>query len=117
MIVIVEVPLTPGVAMLTVVLVSAKLGGGGESGGGAGAVTITATIAVLVLATTAPLEPTAFTNSMYSPGVVPGCVWILKVMVAGAFPEISHRWDGRAGRHIVCVTRSAAQREARRRDN
>jgi hypothetical protein len=80
LIVIIEVPLAPGVAMLTVVLVSAKLG--------AGAVTVTATIAVLVLATTDPLESTAFTNSMYFPGVVPGCVWMLKVMVAGAFPEI-----------------------------
>ena len=109
LIVIVEVPLTPGVAMLTVVLVSAKLGAGG--------VTVTATIAVLVLVTTDPFESTAYTSSMYFPGVVPGCVWILRVMVAGAFPEISHRWDGRAGRHIVCVTRSAAQREARRRDN
>ena len=66
LIVIIEVPLAPGVAMLTVVLVSAKLG--------AGAVTVTATIAVLVLATTDPLESTAFTNSMYFPGVVPGCV-------------------------------------------
>ena len=84
MIVIVEVPLTPGVAMLTVVLVSAKLG----AGGGAGAVTVTATIAVLVLARTTPLESTAFTDTMYCPGVVPGCVWILSVVVDGAFPEI-----------------------------
>jgi hypothetical protein len=82
LIVIVEVPLTPGVAMLTVVLVSAKLGAG------AGTVTVTATIAVLVLARTIPLESTAFTRSMYCPGVVPGCVWILSVVVAGAFPEI-----------------------------
>ena len=90
MIVIVEVPLTPGVAMLTVVLVSAKLGAGAGAGGGAGAgaVTVTATIAVLVSARTAPLESTAFTDSVYCPGVVPGCVWILNVMVAGAFPEI-----------------------------
>ena len=36
-----------------------------------------------------PVESTALTNSVYSPGVVPGCVWILKVMVAGAFPEIA----------------------------
>ena len=84
MIVIVEVPLTPGVAMLTVVLVSAKLG----AGAGGGAVTVTATIAVLVSARTAPLESTAFTDTVYCPGVVPGCVWILTVMVAGAFPEI-----------------------------
>jgi hypothetical protein len=88
MIVIVEVPLTPGVAMLTVVLVSAKLGAGAGAGGGAGAVTVTATIAVLVSARTAPLESTAFTDTVYCPGVVPGCVWILTVMVAGAFPEI-----------------------------
>ena len=45
-------------------------------------------MATVVLAIATPLESTAFTNSMYSPGVVPGCVWILKVMVAGAFPEI-----------------------------
>jgi len=77
MIVIVEVPLTPGVAMLTVVLVSAKLG--------AGAVTVTATV---VLAIATPLESTAITYSMYCPGVVPGCVWILSVVVAGALPEI-----------------------------
>jgi hypothetical protein len=84
LIVIVEVPLTPGVAMLTVVLVSAKLG----AGGGAGAVTVTAMIAVLVSGRTAPLESTAFTDSVYCPGVVPGCVWIMTVVVAGAFPEI-----------------------------
>jgi hypothetical protein len=65
-IVIVEVPLPPGAAMLTVVFVSAKLG--------AGAVTVTATIAVLVLATRFPLESTALTNSLYAPGVVAGCV-------------------------------------------
>jgi hypothetical protein len=90
MIVIVEVPLTPGVAMLTVVLVSAKLGAGGGAGGGggAGAVTVTAMIAVLVSGRTAPLESTAFTDSVYCPGVVPGCVWIMTVVVAGAFPEI-----------------------------
>jgi hypothetical protein len=88
LIVIVEVPATPGVAMLTVVLVSAKLGAGAGAGGGAGAVTVTATIAVLVSARTAPLESTAFTDSVYCPGVVPGCVWILTVVVAGAFPEI-----------------------------
>jgi hypothetical protein len=96
LIVIVEVPLTPGVAMLTVVLVSAKLGagagagggGGGGAGGGAGAVTVTAMIAVLVSGRTAPLESTAFTDSVYCPGVVPGCVWIMTVVVAGAFPEI-----------------------------
>jgi hypothetical protein len=98
MIVIVEVPLTPGVAMLTVVLVSAKLGAGagagegagaGAGGGaGAGAVTVTAMIAVLVSGRTAPLESTAFTDSVYCPGVVPGCVWIMTVVVAGAFPEI-----------------------------
>ena len=35
-----------------------------------------------------PLESTAFTPSRYCPGVVPGCVWILSVVVAGAFPEI-----------------------------
>ena len=35
-----------------------------------------------------PLESTAFTNSMYCAGVVPGCVWILSVVVVGAFPEI-----------------------------
>src|ERR1700733_8474169 len=79
LIVIVEVPLAPGVAMRTVVLVSAKLG--------AGAVTVTATIAVLVLAMRFPLESTAFTSRVYCPGVVPGCVWILSVMVVGAFPE------------------------------
>src|SRR3984885_3330803 len=72
--------------MLTVVLVSAKLGAG--AGAGAGAVTVTAMIAVTVSGRTAPLESTAFTDSVYCPGVVPGCVWILKVMVAGAFPEI-----------------------------
>ena len=90
MIVIVEVPLTPGVAMLTVVLVSAKLGAGAGAGGGAGAgaVTVTAMIAVLVSGRTAPLESTAFTSTMYCPGVVPGCVWIMTVVVAGAFPEI-----------------------------
>jgi hypothetical protein len=94
MIVIVEVPLTPGVAMLTVVLVSAKLGagaGGGAGvggGAGAGAVTVTAMIAVLVSGRTTPLESTAFTDSVYCPGVVPGCVWIMTVVVAGAFPEI-----------------------------
>ena len=94
MIVIVEVPLTPGVAMLTVVLVSAKLGAGGGAGAGggggagAGAVTVTAMIAVLVSGRTAPLESTAFTNSVYCPVVVPGCVWILIVAVTGAFPEI-----------------------------
>src|ERR1700677_1252869 len=86
LIVIVEVPLTPGVAMLTVVLVSAKLGAG--RGGGAGAVTNTATIAVLVLAMRFPLESTAFTPNVYCSGVVPGCVWILSVVVVGAFPEI-----------------------------
>jgi hypothetical protein len=96
LIVIVEVPLMPGVAMLTVVLVSAKLGagggagagGGGGGGAGAGAVTVTAMIAVLVSGRTAPLESTAFTDSVYCPGVVPGCVWIMTVVVAGAFPEI-----------------------------
>jgi hypothetical protein len=77
LIVIIEVPLAPGVAMLTVVLVSAKLG--------ARAVTVTVT---LVLAMTTPLESTAFTNSMYCTGVVPGCVWILSSVVVGAFPEI-----------------------------
>jgi hypothetical protein len=80
MIMIVADPLAPGMAILTVVLVNAKLG--------AGAVTVTVTIAVLVLAMTTPLESTAFTDSMYSPGVVPGCVWILSVVVRGAFPEI-----------------------------
>ena len=50
--VIVEVPLAPGAAMLTGVLVSAKPAGG--------AVTVTAT---MVLAMTAPLESVAFTNS------------------------------------------------------
>jgi hypothetical protein len=35
-----------------------------------------------------PLESTAFTNSLYCPGVVPGCVWILSVVVAGALPEL-----------------------------
>ena len=35
-----------------------------------------------------PLESTAFTPNRYCPGVVPGCVWILKVTVAGALPEI-----------------------------
>ena len=79
-IVIVEVPLAPGVAMLTVVLLSAKLG--------TEVFTVTATIAVLVRARTTPLESTAFTNTMYCPVVVPGCVWILSVVVAGAFPEI-----------------------------
>jgi hypothetical protein len=94
MIVIVEAPLTPGAAMLTAVLVSAKLGAeggagaGGGGGAGAGAVTVTATIAVLVLAMSTPLESTAFTGTMYCPGVVPGCVWILNVAVNGAFPEI-----------------------------
>ena len=80
MIMIVEVPVAPGVAMLTAVLVSAKLG--------AGAVTVTATIAVLVSAMRFPLESTAFTSNVYCSGVVPGCVWILSVAVAGAFPEI-----------------------------
>jgi hypothetical protein len=80
LIVIVEVPLTPGVAMLTGVLVSAKLR--------TGAVTVTATIAVTVLAMIFPVESIAFIYTMYCPRVVPGCVWILKVMVAGAFPEI-----------------------------
>jgi hypothetical protein len=89
MIVIVEVPLTPGVAMLTVVLVSAKLGVGAGRGGGAGTVTVTATIAVLVLARTFPLESTAFTPNVYCSGVVPGCVWIQSVVVVGAFPEIA----------------------------
>ena len=55
LIVIIEVPLAPGVAMLTGVLVSANLGGG--------AVTVTATIATLLLATTFPLESIAFTYS------------------------------------------------------
>jgi hypothetical protein len=91
LIVIVEVPLAPGVAMLTVVLVSAKLGAG------AGAGTVTETIAVLVLAMTAPLESTAFTYNMYCPGVVPGCVWILSVMVVGAFPEIVTGMDEQVG--------------------
>jgi hypothetical protein len=86
LIVIVEVPLAPGVAMLTAVLVSAKLGAG--AGAGTVTVTVTATIAVLVLAMTTPLESTAFTGTMYCPGVEPGCVWILNVVVAGAFPEI-----------------------------
>src|SRR6201990_3689117 len=62
LIVIVEVPLAPGVAMLTVVLVSAKLGGG--AGAGAAAVTVTATV---VLAIATPLESTAFTYNMYCP--------------------------------------------------
>ena len=55
---------------------------------GAGAVTVTATIAVLVLAMRFPLESTAFTYNMYCAGVVSVCVWILSVVVAGAFPEI-----------------------------
>src|SRR5271163_759154 len=80
--VIVEAPLAPGEAMLTGVLKSAKPRGGG------GAFTVTATLAVLVLAMRFPLESTAFTNSSYCPGVVPGCVWILSVVVVGAFPEI-----------------------------
>jgi hypothetical protein len=42
----------------------------------------------LVLATIFPVESTASTISVYSPGVVASCVWILKVMDAGAFPEI-----------------------------
>jgi hypothetical protein len=89
LIVIVEVPLAPGVAMLTVVLVRAKLGAEvGGAGAGAGAVTVTATIAVLVLARTFPLESTALTDSMYCPGVVPGCVWMVSVVVVGAFPVI-----------------------------
>ena len=78
--VIAEAPVAPGVAMLTGVLVSAKLG--------EGAVTVTATIAVLVLAMRFPLESTAFTPNVYCSGVVPGCVWILSIMVVGAFPEI-----------------------------
>ena len=45
-------------------------------------------MATVVLAISTPLESTAFTNAVYSPGVVPGCVWILSVVVAGAFPEI-----------------------------
>jgi hypothetical protein len=61
--VIVEVPLAPGEAMLTGVLVSAKLGGG--------PFTFTATS---VMARTTPLESIAFTYSVYSTGVVPGCV-------------------------------------------
>ena len=65
--VIVEVPLAPGDAMLTGVLVSEKLG----AGGGAGAVTVTATV---VLAIATPLESTAFTYNMYCPVVVPSCV-------------------------------------------
>jgi hypothetical protein len=77
LIVIVEVPLPPGVAMLTIVLVSAKLG--------AGAVTVTTTV---VSAMAARFELAAYINSIYCAGVVPGCVWILSVAVAGAFPEI-----------------------------
>ena len=38
-----------------------------------------------------PLESTAFTYSVYCAGVVPGCVWILSVEVAGAFPKIVTR--------------------------
>ena len=75
---IVDVPLAPGEATLTGVLESAKLGAG------TGTVTVTAT---LVLAVATPLESTAFTNSTYCAGVVPGCVWIVSVVVAGAFPE------------------------------
>jgi hypothetical protein len=78
LIVIVEVPVAPATT-LTGVLVSAKLGAG------AGTVTVTATLA-LTMAT--PLESTAFTNSMYCAGVVPGCVWTVSLVVAGAFPEI-----------------------------
>ena len=74
-----EVPVAPA-ATETGVPLSAKLG--------AGAVTVTAMIAVLVSGRTAPLESTAFTDSVYCPGVVPGCVWIVTVVVAGAFPEI-----------------------------
>jgi hypothetical protein len=77
LIVIVEVPLPPGVAMLTAVLVSAKLG--------AGAVTVTPTV---VSAMAARFESAAYINSIYCAGVVPGCVSILSVAVAGAFPEI-----------------------------
>lgn len=111
LIVIVEVPLVPGVAMLTVVMVSAKLGGGG--GAAAGAVTVTAILAVLVLATIAPLESTAFTNCVYAPGVVPGCVWILKVIVAGAFPEIvTGGMDEQVGRSFV-LPEEAALSQAR----
>src|SRR5271155_4668901 len=73
--VIVEVPPAPGEATLTGVPASEKLG----------AVTVTE---IAVSATIAPLESIAFTDSAYCPGVVPGCVWKLSVLVAGAFPEI-----------------------------
>jgi hypothetical protein len=41
-----------------------------------------------VLATATPLESTAITPNVYCAGIVPGCVWILSVVVAVAFPEI-----------------------------
>ena len=75
-----EVPVAPA-ATETGVPLSVRPGGGG-------AVTVTATLAALVLAMIFPVESTASTISVYSPGVVAGCVWILKVMVVGAFPEI-----------------------------
>jgi hypothetical protein len=45
-------------------------------------------MATVVLAIATPLESTAFTPNVYCAGVVSGCVWILSVVVAGAFPEI-----------------------------
>jgi len=63
--VIVEVPLAPGEAMLTGVLVSEKLGVGG------GAFTVTVKPAP---PTGAPLESNAPTLNMYVAGVVPDCV-------------------------------------------
>jgi hypothetical protein len=63
--VIVELPLAPGEAMLTRVLVSEKLGVGG------GAFTVTVKPAP---PTGAPLESNAPTPNMYVAGVVPDCV-------------------------------------------
>ena len=41
-----------------------------------------------MLAIATPFESTAITPNVYCAGIVSGCVWILSVVVAVAFPEI-----------------------------
>jgi hypothetical protein len=71
----VEVAVAPAVTT-TEVLLSLTAGG---------AFTVTAT---LVMAMIVPFVSGIATNIWYCPGVVPDCVWIVTVVVTGAFPEI-----------------------------
>jgi hypothetical protein len=76
--VIVEVPLTPGDAIVTPVLLSAK------SGAATGAGTATAKLVVSLIPTETPV-----TVTVYDPGVVAACVFTVSVAVTGEVPAMA----------------------------